>query len=41
MRRDTRSGCPINRAVETIGDRWPLLVLRDVMFGGSGTSGSC
>ncbi|MFI0465354.1 winged helix-turn-helix transcriptional regulator [Saccharopolyspora sp. 5N102] len=28
-----RSGCAINAAVEVIGDRWPLLVLRDVMFG--------
>ena len=34
MRRDVRSGCPINRAVEAFGDRWSLLVLRDVMFGG-------
>ena len=28
-----RSGCPINAAVETFGDHWTLLVLRDVMFG--------
>jgi DNA-binding HxlR family transcriptional regulator len=28
-----RSGCAINAAVEVIGDRWSLLVLRDVMFG--------
>jgi DNA-binding HxlR family transcriptional regulator len=28
-----RSGCPINAAVEVIGDPWSLLVLRDVMFG--------
>jgi DNA-binding HxlR family transcriptional regulator len=28
-----RSGCPINAAVETFGDSWSLLVLRDVMFG--------
>ncbi len=28
-----RSGCPINAAVEVLGDRWSLLVLRDVMFG--------
>ena len=34
MRQDARSGCPINRAVEAFGDRWSLLVLRDVMFGG-------
>ncbi len=29
-----RSGCPINAAVEAFGDRWSLIVLRDVMFGG-------
>jgi DNA-binding HxlR family transcriptional regulator len=28
-----RSGCAINAAVEAFGDRWSLLVLRDVMFG--------
>ncbi|MFC9761839.1 winged helix-turn-helix transcriptional regulator [Rhodococcus jostii] len=28
-----RSGCAINAAVEVIGDRWSLLVLRDIMFG--------
>ncbi len=33
MRNDLRSGCPINMAVEAFGDRWSLLVLRDVMFG--------
>jgi len=30
---EPRSGCPINAAVEVFGDRWSLLVLRDVMFG--------
>lgn len=29
---DSRSGCPINAAVEVLGDRWSLLVLRDVVF---------
>ena len=28
-----RSGCPINLAIEVLGDRWSLVVLRDVMFG--------
>lgn len=28
-----RSGCPINLAVEAFGDRWSLVVLRDIMFG--------
>jgi len=30
---DLRSGCPINLAVEVLGDRWSLVVLRDIMFG--------
>lgn len=29
-----RSACPLNLAVEVLGDRWSLLVLRDVMFAG-------
>ena len=28
-----RSGCPVNAAVEVLGDRWSLLVLRDIVFG--------
>ena len=28
-----RSGCPINLTLEMIGDRWSLIVIRDVMFG--------
>jgi DNA-binding HxlR family transcriptional regulator len=27
-----RSGCPINAAVEVIGDGWSLLILRDIIF---------
>jgi DNA-binding HxlR family transcriptional regulator len=30
---EPRSGCPINAAVEVLGDRWTLLVLRDIVFG--------
>ena len=30
---EPRSGCPISAAVEVLGDRWTLLVLRDVIFG--------
>ncbi|QYC42795.1 HxlR-like helix-turn-helix [Nonomuraea coxensis DSM 45129] len=30
---EPRSGCPVNAAVEVLGDRWSLLVLRDIMFG--------
>ncbi|MFI7030988.1 winged helix-turn-helix transcriptional regulator [Microbispora rosea] len=34
MRHEPRSGCAINAAVEALGDRWSLIVLRDVIFGG-------
>lgn len=30
---EKRSGCPINLATEVIGDKWSLVILRDVMFG--------
>jgi DNA-binding HxlR family transcriptional regulator len=29
-----RSLCPINLALEVFGDRWTLLIVRDLMFGG-------
>ena len=32
-----RSGCPINLTLETFGDRWSLIILRDIMFGRSRT----
>jgi DNA-binding HxlR family transcriptional regulator len=28
-----RSGCPINLTLEILGDRWSLIVIRDMMFG--------
>jgi len=28
-----RSGCPINLTLEILGDRWSLIIIRDVMFG--------
>jgi DNA-binding HxlR family transcriptional regulator len=28
-----RSGCPINLTLEVVGDKWSLLVVRDMMFG--------
>ncbi|MRH98805.1 transcriptional regulator [Agrobacterium sp. CNPSo 675] len=28
-----RSGCPINLTLEQIGDRWSLIVIRDIIFG--------
>jgi DNA-binding HxlR family transcriptional regulator len=30
---DHRSGCPINLTLEVVGDKWSLLILRDMMFG--------
>ena len=33
MRPVARSGCPINLTLEVLGDRWSLLVLRDIIFG--------
>lgn len=29
-----RSGCPINLSLEVFGDRWSLIILRDIIFGG-------
>jgi DNA-binding HxlR family transcriptional regulator len=29
-----RSGCPINLTLEALGDKWSLVVVRDIMFGG-------
>ena len=37
---DHRSGCPINLTVELLGDRWSLVVLRDIMFGNRRTYGA-
>lgn len=34
MRQDYRSTCPISTALELAGDRWTLLVIRDLMFAG-------
>ncbi|QIG39893.1 helix-turn-helix transcriptional regulator [Microbacterium sp. 4R-513] len=33
MMESQRSGCPINLSLEVIGDKWSLLVIRDMMFG--------
>ncbi|MFC8682439.1 winged helix-turn-helix transcriptional regulator [Microbacterium ureisolvens] len=32
-----RSRCPVNLSVELVGDRWTLLVLRDILFAGRET----
>lgn len=34
MKDDTRSGCPINLSLEVFGDKWSLLIIRDMIFGG-------
>ena len=39
MLRIRRSGCPINLTLEQLGDRWSLIVIRDVMFGNKRTYG--
>jgi len=33
MSDDHRSGCPINLTLEVVGDKWSLLIIRDMMFG--------
>ena len=33
MAQERRSSCPINLTLEQLGDRWSLIVIRDVMFG--------
>lgn len=33
MRDEQRSGCPINLSLEVFGDRWSLIIIRDIMFG--------
>ena len=32
-----RSGCPLNASVEMLGDRWSLLIIRDMLLLGSRT----
>lgn len=34
-----RSDCPVNYGVEAFGDKWSLLILRDVLFYGKKTYG--
>jgi DNA-binding HxlR family transcriptional regulator len=31
---ERRSGCPLNASVEMLGDRWSLLIIRDMMLRG-------
>ena len=34
MAAEHRSGCPINLSLEVMGDKWSLIILRDMVFGG-------
>ena len=34
MTDDHRSACPINLSLEVFGDKWSLLIIRDMTFGG-------
>jgi DNA-binding HxlR family transcriptional regulator len=36
-KREWRSGCPLNASVEMLGDRWSLLIIRDMMLRGAKT----
>lgn len=36
-RRDRRSDCPTNYALQVVGDSWSLLLVRDLMFKGKRT----
>ena len=33
MSDEHRSGCPINLTLEVVGDKWSLLIIRDIIFG--------
>lgn len=36
-KRHRRSGCPIGFALDLLGDRWTLLIIRDIVFTGKRT----
>ena|SRR5829696_5235257 len=38
-KREYRSDCPVNFAVEALGDRWSLIILRDMIFWGKRSFG--
>ncbi len=38
-RSDKRSHCPVNFALESFGDPWSLLIIRDIVFWGKHTYG--
>lgn len=37
MKQQKRSNCPVNYALETFGDTWSLLIIRDIVFWGKKT----
>ncbi|MFZ2206446.1 MAG: helix-turn-helix domain-containing protein [Microgenomates group bacterium] len=37
MKQKKRSNCPVNYALETFGDTWSLLIIRDIVFWGKKT----
>jgi len=37
MKQKFRSNCPISSALDLIGDKWSLLIIRDMMFSGKKT----
>src|SRR6185503_5849204 len=39
MKQQRRSDCPINFALETFGDTWSLLIIRDIVYFGKKTYG--
>src|SRR5260370_21300313 len=38
-KQEKRSDCPISFALETFGDRWSLLIVRDIVYFGKKTYG--
>ncbi len=38
-RKQLRSNCPVNFGLETFGDKWSLLIVRDIVFWGKKTYG--
>jgi len=39
LKKKLRSHCPVNFGLEAFGDRWALLILRDIVFRGKRTYG--
>jgi DNA-binding HxlR family transcriptional regulator len=37
MEKNFRSSCPISSALDVIGDKWSLLIIRDMLLGGKKT----